>query len=116
MQFIYDSIVFILTCIIRVFFREISERGSWQIPESGACIFVVAPHANQFVDPLILLNCCKRRVNFMVARKTYDKKFIGLVAKMLVCQDTCPFYIMIEWCSRYSTTRSCSQRDRKSCS
>ncbi|KAJ3111550.1 hypothetical protein HDU96_005611 [Phlyctochytrium bullatum] len=44
-----------------VFFREITSRGSHRIPATGPVIFVCAPHANQFVDPLVLIKHAGRQ-------------------------------------------------------
>ena len=52
--------------VLNVFFREIKIRGSWKIPVSGPVLFAVAPHANQFVDPMMLLVTCGRPVGFLI--------------------------------------------------
>lgn len=44
---VYDLVLWVLTVIIDLFFREIHPRSSWKIPKSGPVIFVAAPHANQ---------------------------------------------------------------------
>ena len=44
---IYDLILWTLSILIDLFFREVHPRGSWKIPRRGPVIFVVAPHANQ---------------------------------------------------------------------
>ncbi|KAI9144878.1 hypothetical protein BKA69DRAFT_1025347 [Paraphysoderma sedebokerense] len=80
---IYDFFVLVFSSIISVFFREIKSRGSHKIPPFGPVIFVVAPHHNQFVDPLILMKTCKRRVGFLAAQKTMDRRYVGAFAKAL---------------------------------
>ncbi|KAJ3101157.1 hypothetical protein HDU97_001623 [Phlyctochytrium planicorne] len=64
-----------------VFFREVGQRGAHKIPESGPVIFVCAPHANQFVDPLVLIKHAGRQVGFLTAKKSMDKFWIGLFAR-----------------------------------
>ena len=44
---VYDLILWTLSILIDLFFREVHPRGSWKIPRRGPVIFVVAPHANQ---------------------------------------------------------------------
>jgi glycerol-3-phosphate O-acyltransferase/dihydroxyacetone phosphate acyltransferase len=51
--------------VLNLFFREIKSRGYQNIPKDGPVIFAVAPHSNQFVDPLILLQTCGRKVGFL---------------------------------------------------
>lgn len=43
----------------------------------------MAPHANQFVDPMMLLCSSDRNVGFLIAKKSYDKVVIGAFAKAL---------------------------------
>lgn len=50
-------------------------------------IFVAAPHANQFIDPLILMRVVRqdahRRIAFLVAEKSMRRKFIGWGASLV---------------------------------
>lgn len=43
----YDLLLWILSVIVDLFFREIHPRSSWKIPKKGPVLFVAAPHANQ---------------------------------------------------------------------
>ncbi|KAG9290933.1 hypothetical protein G9A89_011083 [Geosiphon pyriformis] len=79
----YDFVVFFFTVILDVFFREIRPRGSHKIPREGPVIFVAAPHANQFVDPLVLMRHCQRRVSFLIAEKSMKLRYIGALARAL---------------------------------
>lgn len=87
-KFGYDLILFILSLVFDGFFREIRPRGAFRIPKKGAIIFVAAPHANQFVDPGILLNQVRkeanRRVSFLIAEKSMSVTGIGFMAKLLM--------------------------------
>lgn len=82
---IYDIISWILTSMTDGFFREIRSRGAYKIPLQGPVIFVAAPHANQFVDPVILMRQIKaatnKRVSFLTAQKSLDKIYIGPLAR-----------------------------------
>ena len=87
-EFIYDSVLWILSMIFDCFFREIRSRGGFRIPTSGPVIFVAAPHANQFVDPVILMGQVKkvvnRRVSFLIAAKSLKRVFVGFLARCIM--------------------------------
>lgn len=82
---IYDFVLWTLSRIFDCFFREIRPRNGFKIPSEGPVIFVGAPHANQFVDPIILMNQIKQRVNrrisFLIAAKSLKRKVIGFLAR-----------------------------------
>lgn len=46
-NWVYDLILWTLSILLELFFREVHPRGSWKVPRAGPVIFVVAPHANQ---------------------------------------------------------------------
>ncbi|KAI9269048.1 hypothetical protein BDA99DRAFT_503349 [Phascolomyces articulosus] len=79
----YDTALWIFNIMLEVFFREIRPRGAHKVPRNGPVIFVAAPHANQFVDPLIVMRECGRRVSFLIAAKSMKQKAIGFLAKMI---------------------------------
>lgn len=83
--FIYDSILWAFCVVFDCFFREIRSRGGFKVPKQDSIIFVAAPHANQFVDPVILMSQVKkasgRRVSCLIAEKSHRRKFIGLVSR-----------------------------------
>lgn len=82
---LYDLILWIFSIIVDLFFREVHPRGSWKVPRKGPVIFVAAPHANQFVDPLILMRVIRteahRRIAFLIAEKSMRRRFIGGMAR-----------------------------------
>ncbi|SCU93698.1 LADA_0G04456g1_1 [Lachancea dasiensis] len=84
-KFIYDTFLWILSNIFDCFFREIRSRGRYKVPTQGPVIFVAAPHANQFIDPVILMGQVKKavnkRVSFLVAEKSLTRKAIGTFAR-----------------------------------
>ncbi|KAI8349694.1 hypothetical protein BD560DRAFT_410197 [Blakeslea trispora] len=80
---LYDCALWIFNIMLDVFFREIRPRGSHRIPTEGPLIFVAAPHANQFVDPLIVMRECNRRVSFLIAAKSMKQKGIGFLASLV---------------------------------
>ncbi|SCV00605.1 LANO_0F07712g1_1 [Lachancea nothofagi CBS 11611] len=82
---VYDLFLWLLSNIFDCFFREIRSRGRYKIPTQGPVIFVAAPHANQFIDPVILMGQVKKavnkRVSFLVAEKSLSRKAIGTLAR-----------------------------------
>jgi glycerol-3-phosphate O-acyltransferase/dihydroxyacetone phosphate acyltransferase len=46
-SWLYDLILNIFAPSLDIFFREVQVRGAWRVPDHGAVILVVAPHANQ---------------------------------------------------------------------
>lgn len=84
----YDVILFLLSRVLGCFFREIRSRGSFKVPTSGPVIFVAAPHANQFVDPVVLMSLVKslshRRISFLIAEKSLKHPAIGFLARSVM--------------------------------
>lgn len=82
----YDLVIWFFDAVIHTFFRELRLRGTFNIPKSGPVIFVVAPHHNQFVDPLVMMTTVRktsgRRVSLLTAAKSYRKWYIGIPARM----------------------------------
>ena len=50
-NWIYDLILWVMSVLVDLFFREVHPRGSWKVPRRGPVIFVAAPHANQVSRP-----------------------------------------------------------------
>lgn len=46
-DWVYDLILWGMSVLVDLFFREVHPRGSWKVPRRGPVIFVAAPHANQ---------------------------------------------------------------------
>lgn len=84
---LYDFMLWLLSILIDLFFREVHPRSSWKIPKKGPVIFVAAPHANQFIDPLILARLIRteahRRVAFLIAEKSLHRPAIGTFSKAM---------------------------------
>lgn len=82
----YDFILWIFSMVIHTYFRDIESRGVQFIPKTGPIVFVIAPHANQFVDPLVVMSKVKehahRRIALLIAAKSYRLKFIGAAAQL----------------------------------
>ena len=84
---IYDIVLWAWTVVLDLFFREIHPRSTWRIPKTGPVIFVAAPHANQFIDPLLLMRVVRhdagRRIAFLIAEKSMKRSFIGFAARLV---------------------------------
>jgi glycerol-3-phosphate O-acyltransferase / dihydroxyacetone phosphate acyltransferase len=44
---VYDTVLWLFSILVDLFFREIHPRGAWKVPRKGPIIVVAAPHANQ---------------------------------------------------------------------
>lgn len=82
----YDTFLWTMSFLVDTFFREVHPRGSWKVPRNGPVLFVAAPHANQFVDALVLQrtlrNEARRRVSLLIAQKSV-KGFIGWASRQV---------------------------------
>lgn len=54
-NWVYDLILWGMSVLVDLFFREVHPRGSWKVPRRGPVIFVAAPHANQVSRLLAVL-------------------------------------------------------------
>mmetsp|Transcript_17377 Transcript_17377/g.51278 ORF Transcript_17377/g.51278 Transcript_17377/m.51278 type:complete len:348 (+) Transcript_17377:120-1163(+) len=71
--------------ILDVFFREFVARNQFKVPLEGTpVIFVCAPHANQFLDPFVVMCGVGRSdVSFLTAANSMRKRFVGALARLL---------------------------------
>lgn len=44
---LYDFVLWAMSVLVDLFFREVHPRGAWKVPRQGPIILVAAPHANQ---------------------------------------------------------------------
>lgn len=69
--------------LAEVFFRNFDVAGTARIPD-GPVIFACAPHANQFVDGLVVMRAIRsRQIGFLVAAKTMRRKYVGAMARAM---------------------------------
>jgi len=82
----YDGFLWTMSVLVDLFFREVHPRGAWKVPRHGPVLFVAAPHANQFVDALVLQRTlkmeAKRRVSLLIAQKSVHG-FIGWASRQV---------------------------------
>ncbi|KAH8694988.1 putative glycerol-3-phosphate O-acyltransferase [Talaromyces proteolyticus] len=81
---VYDTLLMVFRFCLNIFFREVYAPGAWRIPKKGPVIIVAAPHANQFVDSILLMRILKRyagrRISFLIAEKSMKEPYIGTLA------------------------------------
>ncbi|KAI8983539.1 hypothetical protein BDB01DRAFT_128421 [Pilobolus umbonatus] len=73
----------IFTVISHIFFREIKTTDAHLVPSSGPCIFIVGPHANQFIDGVVIHSINPRLTHTLMADVSYQKPLIGHIGKIL---------------------------------
>lgn len=89
---VFDCVLFLLNIVFTIFFREIKVRGGHNVPPIGtATLLVCAPHANQFIDPsLVMVTTRKlakdsrsrsRQVCFVTAESSLKKKVVSLFGR-----------------------------------
>eukprot|EP00411_Alexandrium_monilatum_P086009 CAMPEP_0175725048 /NCGR_PEP_ID=MMETSP0097-20121207/47563_1 /TAXON_ID=311494 /ORGANISM="Alexandrium monilatum, Strain CCMP3105" /LENGTH=692 /DNA_ID=CAMNT_0017032819 /DNA_START=1 /DNA_END=2079 /DNA_ORIENTATION=+ len=67
-----------------MFFRSVEVVGLENLPKEGPVI-LTGNHNNQFVDGVILLTNCHREISFMIAEKSYQRPFVGFLARAFNC-------------------------------
>ena len=77
--------VTLIFSILDVFFREIGARNQFKVPQEGApVLFVCAPHANQFLDPFVVMSGTGRSdVAFLAAATSVRKRVVGFLMRLL---------------------------------
>jgi glycerol-3-phosphate O-acyltransferase/dihydroxyacetone phosphate acyltransferase len=67
---------------LEIFFREIGSRNTYKVPPEGQpCLFVCAPHANQFLDPFVVMMALGRQdIHFLTAAASMRKWCASLPA------------------------------------
>ncbi|CAK0847133.1 unnamed protein product, partial [Prorocentrum cordatum] len=76
----YSCRLFFRCTFNNMFFRSVEIVGAENIPSHGPVIFT-GTHNNQFVDAVFLLTTCHREINFMIARKSWDRPVVGHLAR-----------------------------------
>ena len=71
--------------VLEVFFREIGARNQFKVPPKNIpAIFVCAPHANQFLDPFVVMGAVGRLdLCFLAAAKSMRLRLVGLFARLM---------------------------------
>jgi 1-acyl-sn-glycerol-3-phosphate acyltransferase len=79
----YDILKASFKVVTKIFFREVRTSGANSIPTDGPCIFLVAPHANQFIDPGMVLISNPRQFAPLMAQTSFKMKIVGTAARLL---------------------------------
>jgi glycerol-3-phosphate O-acyltransferase/dihydroxyacetone phosphate acyltransferase len=61
-------------------------RGAFNIPKDGPVIFVCGPHANQFLDPLLLFSEVRKEAHRRVAVLTAAKVSLFVEYSLLIAE------------------------------
>lgn len=88
---LYDMAMCLFNIMFTIFFREIKVRGACNMPQQGVpTILVCAPHANQFIDPsLVMLETRKltrgrgRQACFVTAESSMKMKVVGFFGRIM---------------------------------
>ncbi|OBZ86440.1 hypothetical protein A0J61_05514 [Choanephora cucurbitarum] len=73
--------LFQFTC--HLLFRELKITGAHHIPTTEPCIFIVAPHSNQFIDPCLFMGMCPRPTYAIMAASACRLSLVGQFGKIL---------------------------------
>lgn len=76
----YFSVKVFFHSVLSIFFSSMEVLGRENIPVHGPVIFT-GNHMNQFVDGAVVTVTNPRRVGFLVAEKSFNKRIIGDFAK-----------------------------------
>ena len=65
-----------------IFFKDFDVAGAHRVPAEGPVLLVCGPHANQFIDPIVVGKALHHRkdIGFISAASTMRKKCIGAMA------------------------------------
>eukprot|EP00931_Biecheleriopsis_adriatica_P036060 TRINITY_DN20795_c0_g1_i1.p1 TRINITY_DN20795_c0_g1~~TRINITY_DN20795_c0_g1_i1.p1 ORF type:complete len:664 (-),score=103.17 TRINITY_DN20795_c0_g1_i1:203-2194(-) len=80
----YGARTFFRCTFNNIFFSSVEVVGMEHLPKEGPVI-LTGNHNNQFVDGLILLTNCHREISFMIAKKSWDRPFVGFLARAFHC-------------------------------
>ncbi|KAI8880013.1 hypothetical protein K501DRAFT_192277 [Backusella circina FSU 941] len=75
-------ISWIFKVTVSIYFKEIKIGGTHNIPKTGPVIYVIGPHSNQFIDPVLIIQSCQREVSFLCAEKSIHEPGVGLFLRM----------------------------------
>ena len=69
--------------ILDIFFREFVARNRFKVPPEGTpVIFICAPHANQFLDPFVVMMALGRQdIHFLTAAASMRKWYVRFVGE-----------------------------------
>lgn len=81
---VYYCVRVFLHSILTITFKTIEIVGADNIPMEGPVIFT-GNHSNQFVDGLVVMMNCQRKVGVLIAEKSWHLPVVGFLAKAMGC-------------------------------
>jgi len=76
---LYFAVKLFFHSILSIFFKSVEVVGLGNIPSYGPVIFT-SNHANQFVDGVSIMSTCRRKISYLVAEKSWNRRIIGDLA------------------------------------
>ena len=76
---LYFAVKMFFHSILSIFFKSVEVVGLGNIPAYGPVIFT-SNHANQFVDGVSIMSTCRRKISYLVAEKSWNRRIIGDLA------------------------------------
>jgi glycerol-3-phosphate O-acyltransferase/dihydroxyacetone phosphate acyltransferase len=76
---VYFSIKVFFHSILSIFFRDVEVIGRENIPAYGPVLFTVN-HANQFMDAVMVVCTCRRKVSYLMAEASWKRRIVGDIA------------------------------------
>ena len=80
---VHDLFMAFMSAVMSSFFRETGARGQHNVPTEGPILFVCAPHANQFIDPVVVALHAGREVRFLAAAKSMRMRGFSVLANIM---------------------------------
>lgn len=76
---LYFAVKMFFHSILSIFFKSVEVVGLGNIPNYGPVIFT-SNHANQFVDGVSIMATISRKISYLVAEKSWNRRIIGDLA------------------------------------
>ncbi|KAL3781223.1 hypothetical protein HJC23_003540 [Cyclotella cryptica] len=78
-ELLYFAVKIFFHSILSIFFNDVQIVGKENIPNYGPVIFT-SNHANQFMDGIMIMCTCQRKISYLVADKSWNRPIIGHLA------------------------------------
>lgn len=78
-ELLYFAVKIFFHSILSIFFSDVQIVGKENIPNYGPVIFT-SNHANQFMDGIMIMCTCQRKISYLVADKSWNRAIIGHLA------------------------------------
>lgn len=78
-ELLYFAVKIFFHSVLSIFFNDVQIVGKENIPNYGPVIFT-SNHANQFMDGIMIMCTCQRKISYLVADKSWNRAIIGHLA------------------------------------